>query len=311
VAVAFVRQQFSGKGNSSSFTPMMPAGIAADDLLVMGAFIYQSGAPTLPTPSGWTKIIDGDATFGAGSGSRFYVFTKKAVASEPSPTLTPTTAAYFAVLVQEYSGQDLTTPTDGTASHATPAAGSAVANPALTTGAANSLLLYFEADTEGVGCTITVPAGATQRHNAVETAFTGFRIVASDKPQASAGTVAATSHARTTTSATAIGATMAIKVLAVFVPVADFTATPLTGTASLAVAFTDTSTNTPTSWLWDFGDGTTSTAQNPTHSYTTGGVYSVSLTATNTGGSNTKTRTAYITVSEAIALVTGGGIEIY
>jgi PKD domain len=82
----------------------------------------------------------------------------------------------------------------------------------------------------------------------------------------------------------------------VVAPVADFTGTPLTGTGSLAVAFTDTSTNTPTSWAWTFGDGGTSTSQNPTHSYTSPGVYTVVLVATNAAGSNTKTRTGYVTV---------------
>jgi PKD repeat protein len=94
-------------------------------------------------------------------------------------------------------------------------------------------------------------------------------------------------------------------------PVADFTGTPTSGTASLSVAFTDTSTNTPTSWAWTFGDGGTSTSQNPTHSYTSSGVYTVTLVATNASGSDTKTRTAYITVGETISYAAGGGIEIW
>lgn len=93
-------------------------------------------------------------------------------------------------------------------------------------------------------------------------------------------------------------------------PSADFTATPLTGTAPLLVTFTDTSTNTPTSWLWDFGDGATSTSQNPTHTYTVGGTYTVALTATNAAGSNTRTRTAYVAVTETIVYATGGAITV-
>ena len=46
-------------------------------------------------------------------------------------------------------------------------------------------------------------------------------------------------------------------------PIAGFVATPLIGSAPLAVQFTDTSQNIPTAWLWDFGDGTFSTLQNP------------------------------------------------
>lgn len=69
-------------------------------------------------------------------------------------------------------------------------------------------------------------------------------------------------------------------------PVASFTYTPTSGTIPLSVDFTDTSSNTPTSWAWDFGDGNTSTSQNPSHSYTIADTYTVSLTATNAGGSS-------------------------
>ena len=82
-------------------------------------------------------------------------------------------------------------------------------------------------------------------------------------------------------------------------PVAGFTGSPTTGNQPLTVQFTDTSTNTPTSWLWNFGDGnaTGSTLQNPSHLYTAAGTYSVNLTATNAGGSNSFVRTSYITVN--------------
>jgi PKD repeat protein len=80
-------------------------------------------------------------------------------------------------------------------------------------------------------------------------------------------------------------------------PVANFSATPVSGAAPLPVAFTETSTGTPTSWSWAFGDGGTSTARNPNHTYTTAGTYAVSLTATNASGSDTETKTAYITVA--------------
>jgi len=81
-------------------------------------------------------------------------------------------------------------------------------------------------------------------------------------------------------------------------PVADFSATPTSGTAPLAVAFTDLSTGSPTNWSWTFGDGGTSTAQNPSYSYTVAGTYSVSLTATNADGSDAETKTGYIVVTE-------------
>ncbi|RAX17083.1 PKD domain-containing protein, partial [Pseudarthrobacter sp. AG30] len=81
-------------------------------------------------------------------------------------------------------------------------------------------------------------------------------------------------------------------------PVASFTASPTSGTAPLNVAFTDTSTGTPTSWAWDFGDGGTSTVQNPTHSYAAAGTYVAKLTATNGTGPSAPA-SATITVTAA------------
>jgi PKD repeat protein len=75
-------------------------------------------------------------------------------------------------------------------------------------------------------------------------------------------------------------------------PIANFNYAPTTGQAPLAVNFTDTSTapgGTIASRLWEFGDGTTSTTTNPSKTFSQPGVYSVSLTVTNTQGvANTK-----------------------
>jgi PKD repeat protein len=79
-------------------------------------------------------------------------------------------------------------------------------------------------------------------------------------------------------------------------PVANFSGTPTTGTAPLTVTFTDTSTNSPASWNWTFGDGNFSVLQNPVHTYTRAGTYTVSLNATNSAGSNTTVRAGYIHV---------------
>ncbi|MCP3979095.1 MAG: PKD domain-containing protein [bacterium] len=80
-------------------------------------------------------------------------------------------------------------------------------------------------------------------------------------------------------------------------PVADFAASVTAGLAPLDVDFTDQSTGgVPSSWLWDFGDGATSTLQNPSHTYTASGFHAVSLTVTNPYGSDTLTRTGYVTV---------------
>ncbi len=81
-------------------------------------------------------------------------------------------------------------------------------------------------------------------------------------------------------------------------PVANFVGSPTSGDAPLTVNFTDLSTGNPTGWDWVFGDGGTSTDQNPSYTYTTPGLYSVTLTATNTCGSDQLTRTDYINVTQ-------------
>ncbi len=82
-------------------------------------------------------------------------------------------------------------------------------------------------------------------------------------------------------------------------PVANFSGTPTSGSAPLTVTFTDLSTGSPTSRSWNFGDGGTSTSQNPSHQYTAAGTYTVTLTASNTCASDSETKTSYITVTQS------------
>ncbi len=80
-------------------------------------------------------------------------------------------------------------------------------------------------------------------------------------------------------------------------PVADFSATPLSGKVPLKVKFTSTSTGSPTSWKWNFGDGSALvTEQNPVHTYSTAGIYTVKHTVSNTAGKDTEIKTNCIKV---------------
>jgi len=88
-------------------------------------------------------------------------------------------------------------------------------------------------------------------------------------------------------------------------PAASFSATPLTGDRPLDVNFVNSSTagsSQITAVHWDFGDGMTSSAMSPGHSYAAAGTYTVSLTVTSADGSNTQTKADYIVVTEAGAL---------
>ncbi len=66
-------------------------------------------------------------------------------------------------------------------------------------------------------------------------------------------------------------------------PVAMASTNDTTGCTPLAVSFTNSSTNA-TSYIWNFGNGLTSTTPNPTHTYTTGGLYTVTLIAITSNG---------------------------
>jgi len=85
-------------------------------------------------------------------------------------------------------------------------------------------------------------------------------------------------------------------------PVANFAANTTTGPAPLTVNFTDGSSNGPTSWNWSFpgGNPSSSTQQNPTVTYSQPGTYQVSLNATNSVGSDSKTVDNYITVTQGV-----------
>ena len=85
-------------------------------------------------------------------------------------------------------------------------------------------------------------------------------------------------------------------------PAASFVADqPLTCTG--CVQFTDQSQNVPTAWQWNFGDGTSSTQQNPSKCYPVPGTYTVVLTAANAYGAATSTRASYIVYNNILPVV--------
>jgi PKD repeat protein len=89
-------------------------------------------------------------------------------------------------------------------------------------------------------------------------------------------------------------------------PVAKFSFTPAGPQVSQTVQFTDLSTDedgTITGWDWDFGDGGTSTDQNPTHKYTTAGIYTIALTVTDDNGTSSTELKKQISVGQAGAAI--------
>ncbi len=92
--------------------------------------------------------------------------------------------------------------------------------------------------------------------------------------------------------------------LATAAPSADFTVDVDT-TCSGVVSFTDLTSNGPSTWLWNFGDGNTSNAQSPSHTYTQAGLYTVQLTTTNAIGADSviKNNYIYVTIPDAPVVV--------
>lgn len=86
-------------------------------------------------------------------------------------------------------------------------------------------------------------------------------------------------------------------------PIPEFTANK-TQTCDGIIEFNDLSTQAPTSWFWDFGDGTSSTDQNPIHSYNQNGIFNVKLVVYNSFGSDSLVKSNFITVDKPIAPIT-------
>ena len=97
----------------------------------------------------------------------------------------------------------------------------------------------------------------------------------------------------------------------VAIPVfADFTAMPTNGRVPLVVAFSNLSTGATATTAWDFGDGSTSTEQNPSHTYTNPATFNVRLTVTGPTTTYTLNRPGYITVQSALPPVITGGPSV-
>jgi PKD repeat protein len=85
-------------------------------------------------------------------------------------------------------------------------------------------------------------------------------------------------------------------------PVASFQPTTSNTCIGNSITFTDFSSNIPTTWAWTFGDGTTSSQQNPLHTYTTTGTFTVQLTVTNSAGTNSTSQTITVNTNPTVTL---------
>lgn len=159
----------------------------------------------------------------------------------------------------------------------------------------------------GSGTITSVPAGISCGGNCSASFGTGTQLVLTAIPDSNSSFTGWTGGGCAGTGTCSIALNSDTAVTATFgtlSPVAAFNARATTVNGPFTVNFTDQSQRA-TSWLWDFGDGTTSTVQNPSHTYSSRGSFTVTLTATNSVGSNAvnKTIVDFIDITSIIDLL--------
>ncbi|NVN92514.1 MAG: PKD domain-containing protein [Desulfuromonadales bacterium] len=168
-----------------------------------------------------------------------------------------------------------------------------------------TLFLLYDAPSVAVGDTVSISWAYRNISNSETVNITLLRsgvweTIASGVPILN-GTVSWTVTSPNVTSATlkislASDSTVNAQFTFAIAPGYDFLGVPVSGAAPLAVNFADQSLGSM-AWLWNFGDGATSTVQNPLHMYSSSGTYNVSLTATGSSGQTTITKNSYVSVS--------------
>jgi PKD repeat protein len=289
--------------SSSTFSLSVPSGVST----VVGrhlvvAYLF-SGAGTNKVTSiadsrGNTYTINAVRANAGTTGLMVVVASAKitaALVAGDSITVTQNVeSTYHAMQVYEFDNFDPTSWVDKTTTGS--ASGTAVSTA--TTTAANETLFAAV----GFGDTTATLASASDWNDAAKVEASGAKRkslavaakdVAATGAYAYAGTLSASEQW--------VAALVSFKTVSTspVAPTASFSAAPTSGAPPLAVQFTDTSTGGPTAWTWTFGDGASSAAQNPNHTYSTAGTYSVTLTVSNSVGNDTVTKTGLISVSSS------------
>jgi len=290
----------TGTGNTLTFTVTFPATAAAVSTTPLVAlFTASTSSGTAPLTVQFTDTSTGSPTtwdwnFGDGGTNSGHT------ASNESPSYTYTSAGTYPVTLTIGDGGVLASNTSTQTTMITVNAGATT-----TAGAPTVTSISPTYGPLSTGTTITITGTNFTGATGVTfggTAANSFSVVSSTE-------ITATSPASVTPGqvdvlvTTPEGISTAVPgdkynfaATATTIPVPIFSASPTSGTAPLEVTFTDESTGNPASWSWNFGDGNTSTLENPTNTYAVNGTYTVSLTEVNSINSNETTMTGYIVV---------------
>ena len=296
----------SGTG---TITPALPAGIASNDILLL--FLETANqAISISNQNGgtWTAVTSspqGTGTAGGSAATCLTAFWSRYNGTQGAPTASDSGNHQLGRIVAVRGCATSGNPWDVTAGGVESTADTSGSIPGATTTVANTLVVAAIAtslpDASGTAnfsaWTNANLTSLTEKTDNTVTAGNGGGLGIATGVKSAAGAYGATA-VTCATSASKGMMSIALKPTGGggSAPVANFSGTPTSGTAPLAVSFTDSSTNTPTSWSWNFGDSSTSTSQNPSHTYAAG-TYTVSLRATNAYGYDDEVKTNYITAS--------------
>jgi PKD repeat protein len=296
----------SSATSAATFSVTIPAGTntVAGRHLVVGYLFSGTGGDSVTSVTdsrGNSYRTDAVKSNSGSSGLKAYLFSAKLttalVAGDTLTVTQSTSTTYHAIQVHEFDNFDPTSWADRSAVGNASSASTSVTTAATATTSAAAETLVAVAGMGDTPTTLTSDAGWTDAgavtaggSSKQKTLAMAAREVTSTGSYAYSGTL---STADQSVALLATYRTVATQTTLT----ASFSAAPTSGYAPLAVQFTDTSAGGPTGWSWTFGDGGTSTAQNPAHTYQSPGTYSVTLTVTNSVGSDTVTQSNLITAN--------------
>ncbi len=268
-------------------------------ITIAGAFAASLNASPTATDTG--QDISFSATVSGGSGTYTYAwaFGDGVTSTSAAPTHAYTSAGTFTVTLwaNDTAGGSLKRQTSLTINPA-PSVSATVSKTATDVG----MSLAFTA----------TPSGGT-----------GTSTVSWDFGDGSAATGTSATHAYsaagsytvhvTVTDAVGVTVSATAAVTVAAAPAASATASTTTPTTGTNVSFTGSSTGgtSPVTYAWSFGDGSTSSAQSPSHTYSTAGVYTVTLWANDSVGGSSHTTLTVVVSAPPANVVDSGTATLY
>jgi PKD repeat protein len=295
--IQFVGAAHSGAGSTATKSARIPATANVGDTMLL-AFTWSKGITWTGPGAGWTQVGATVTNVSVQSA----VWSRQVAAGDAGTNVTmSTSAASKAVLsLAVYSGVSPGTPIDAIASVGD-AGGISHSTPTVSVTAGDWAVSWWT-DKSAAVAAWTAPAGVTQRDVTFDSGTSArySMLLADSGGPVAAGTYGGLTATTDTSSDKAVMWTVALRpgVAGNEPPTAAFTSScNAQGSCSFDGSGSSDGDGTIASYAWTFGDGGTSTQQQPTHAYAASGSYDVTLTVTDNGGaSRSVTQTVSVTV---------------